>query len=413
MKPETEKLVNHYLEFGGDRNMKDFGTFYMKIVREKYNVEQGTVDFKLLDYILKKISYGMELCMKHGTIYVIVDEESIEDIEEIIGHNNKLSGKPTERKKKPAKRKKKNNELGKIVDHGNVAPEGNSDVYWGREGIDLVFLPNDEKVRVGEKIPSTYKYAEMRFLENYYGLKAFEFGNWLSQQDRVNYLSGLGLALFDLCKLLGFAPKQMGLDGKLSVAFGARGRGKALAHFEPGAFVINLTRYGRPQKLEKRPVTYRRANLMLQDGGVGAFAHEFAHALDFYSGTFIEKAPDWQISGGRDTDNAMRFPSAKKAKLQSLMDNLLNKIFWKGKNTQSDYYKRLNKKGTKEYYLRRNEIWARSFEVYVHYKLEKRKNKNVFLNKSKYPDRFYLTFSEMKKLERDYDALIAEIRKHL
>lgn len=412
MKPETEKLVNHYLEFGGERNMKDFGTFYMKIVREKYNVEQNTVDYKLLDYLLKKISYGMELCMKHGAIFVIVDEISIEEIEEIINDNNKLSGKP-KREKKPVRRKKKNNELGKIVDHGKVAPEGNSDIYWGREGIDLVFLPNDDKVRKGEKVPSTYKYADMRFLEDYYGLKAFEFGNWLSQQDRVNYLSGLGLALFDLHKLLGFAPKQMGLDGKLSVAFGARGRGRALAHFEPGAFVINLTRYSRPEKLEKRSVTYRRVNLILQDGGVGAFAHEFAHALDFYAGTFIEKAPDWQISGGRDTDNAMRFPSAKKEKLQSLMDNLLNKIFWKGKNTQSDYYKRLNKKGTKEYYLRRNEIWARSFEVYVHFKLEKRKNKNVFLNKSKYPERFYLTFKEMKKLEKDYDALIVEIRRHL
>ncbi len=412
MKPETEKLVNHYLEFGGERNMKDFGTFYMKLVREKYNVEQNTVDYKLLDYILKKIAYGMELCMKYEKIDVIIDEQSIEYIESVIEDNNKLSGKP-KRENKPAKRNKKSTDLGKIVDHGKVAPEGNSDVYWGREGIDLVFLPNDEKVRKGDKIPSTYKYTDMRFLEDYYGLKAFEFGNWLSQQDRLNYLSGLGLALFDLHKLLGFAPKQIGLDGKLSVAFGARGRGKALAHFEPGAFVINLTRYSRPAKLEKRSVSYRRVNLILQDGGVGAFAHEFAHALDFYSGTFIERAPDWQISGGRDTDNTMRFPSAKKPKLQSLMDNLLNKIFWKGKNTQSDYYKRLNKKGTKEYYLRRNEIWARSFEVYVHFKLEKKKNKNVFLNKSKYPERFYLTLGEMKKLEKDYDALIAEIKKHL
>lgn len=74
------------------------------------------------------------------------------------------------------------------------------------------------------------------------------------------------------------------------------------------------------------------------------------------------------------------------------MDNLLNKIIWKGKSVQSDYYKRLNKKDTKEYFLRR---------------------KNVFLNKSKYPERYYLTFPEMRKLEKDFDALLNEFKKHL
>lgn len=413
MKPETEKLINKYLHFGGDRELKDFEKFFKELIQAKFNVKQATHDYKLLDYVQAKIVYGMQLCIQYGAIYVMVDEDSVEDIEKAI-NGNELRGQKTQTLKPKAKqKKKKGGDLGKIVDHGQVAPEGNSDVYWGREGIDLVFQPNDSAVRIGEKISSSYKYADMRFLEDYYGLKAFEFGNWLSQQDRLNYLSGLGLALFDLYKLLDFSPKQIGIKGKLSVAFGARGRGKALAHFEPGAFVINLTRYSRPKQLDKRPSNFKRVNLILQDGGVGSFAHEFGHALDFYSGTFIEKAPEWQISGGRDTNPAIRFPSLKKPKLQSLMDNLLNKIIWKGKNVQSDYYKRLNKKGTKEYYLRRNEIWARSFEVYVHFKLEKHKNKNVFLNKSKYAERFYLTFGEMKKLEKDYDALIAEIKKHL
>lgn len=423
MKPETEKLINKYLNFGGDKELKDFAKFFKELIQAKSNVKYGTQDYKLLEYVQTKIVHGMQLCIQHGTIYVMIDEESIEDIEEAI-NGSELSGKQTHQPQKPkatvkpkakAKpKKKKGGDLGKIVDHGQVAPEGNSDVYWSREGkMNIVFQPNDSNVRIGEKISSSYKYADIRFLEDYYGLKAFEFGNWLSQQDRLNYLSGLGLALFDLHKLLGFSPKQIGMKGKLSVAFGARGRGKALAHFEPGAFVINLTRYSRPKQLDKRPINFKRVNLILQDGGVGSFAHEFGHALDFYSGTFIEKAPEWQISGGRDTNPAIRFPSLKKSKLQSLMDNLLNKIIWKGKNVQSDYYKRLNKKGTKEYYLRRNEIWARSFEVYVHFKLEKRKNKNVFLNKSKYAERFYLTLGEMKKLEKDYDALIAEIGKHL
>ena len=413
MKPETEKLVNHYLEFSGERNMKDFGTFYMKIVREKYNVEQNTLDYKLLDYILKKITYGMELCMKYEKIDVIIDEESIEYIEKIIEDNDELSGKQKGKKQKPKTEKRKDDTLGKIVDHGKVAPEGNSDVYWGREGIDLIFQPNDEKVRVGEKIPPTYKYADMRFLESYYGLKAFEFGNWLSQQDRINYLSGLGLALFDLHKLLGFSPKQLGIEGRLSVSFGARGRGKARAHFEPGTFVINLTRYSRPEKLSKRSVAFRRVNLILKDGGVGSFAHEYGHALDFFAGMFIEKTDSFQLSGGDSIDPNYSNNKANKSSLCSLMDTLLHKIIWKSKQEYSDYYKRLSKPKPTDYFIQRNEIFARSFEVYVHYKLHKQKHKNVFMSKVKYPERYYLSLSEMKKLEKDFDALIAAIKKHL
>jgi hypothetical protein len=363
-----------------------------------------------LEYIRQKLQKGINYSLQNNNTLDIIIEDKREDIER--GYDK---SKDETKKKRIGLKKKKvaKSDLGKLVDHGEELPEGNSDNYWRREGVDLVFKPNDEQVRKGERISSTYKYADVRFLENHYGLKAFEFGNWLSQQDRINYLSGLGLALFDLHKLLGFTPKQIGLNGKLSVAFGARGRGKALAHFEPGTFVINLTRYGRPQKVSKRPVNYKRVNLILQDGGVGSFAHEYAHALDYYAGTHIEKATDWQISGGRSTDTTVRYPSLKKPKLQALMDNLLNKIIWKGKSVQSDYYKRLNKKDTKEYFLRRNEMWARAFEVYIHYKLEKKKQKNVFLNKSKYPERYYLTFAEMRKLEKDFDALLHELKKHL
>ena len=421
MKTQTVYLLNKYLNLGGTRTYSDFAKFFREVVEERLHSTAGQEEYKFLIYLEEKALKGIHLCAEHGDIFVVIDEQSIYDIEETI--KNSLGKKPKARKVKthpaPKKRRtrqkkpaKKGRDLGKIVDHGETAPEGNSDKYW-EDKIALVFQPNDAQVRKGEKIPSTYKYADMRFLEKFYGLKAFEFGNWLSQQDRVNYLSGLGLALFDLQRLLGFEQKQISLSGKLSVAFGARGRGTALAHFEPSAFVINLTRYSRPKELNKRSKDFKRVNLILQDGGVGAFAHEYGHALDFYAGTFIEKADEWQISGGQSTNHAVRYPSLKKPKLQGLMDNLLNKILWKGKNVQSDYFKRLNKKGTKEYYLRRNEIWARAFEVYVHFKLDKKKQKNAFLNKSKYADRFYLKLPEMRKLEKDFDALMNEIKKHL
>lgn len=411
----TEKLIEKYLHFSGERTYLDLINFHHEVDLEKVKFKPGSYEYVCLEYIRQKLQKGIGYSLQHNNALDIVIEDTRKDIEHGYDQSKDETKKKRLRHKKPVKPKKKDNsdELGKLVDHGEELPDGNSDRYWGREGVDLVFRPNDEAVRKGDKVPSTYKYADVRFLENFYGLNAFEFGNWLSQQDRINYLSGLGLALFDLHKLFDFSPRQIGLKGKLSVAFGARGRGKALAHFEPSAFVINLTRYSRPEKLEKRKSGFKRVSLILQDGGVGSFAHEYAHALDYYAGTYLEKADDWQISGGRSTDTDMRYPSLKKPKIQALMDNLMNKIIWKSKNIPSDYYKRLNRKGTKEYFLRRNEMWARAFEVYIHYKLERKKQKNVFLNKSKYPERYYLTFSEMNRLKKDFDALISEFKKHL
>ena len=45
------------------------------------------------------------------------------------------------------------------------------------------------------------------------------------------------------------------------MAFGSRGRGKALGHYEPSRKVINLTK---------------------EKGSLGALAHEWLHALDHY-----------------------------------------------------------------------------------------------------------------------------------
>lgn len=45
---------------------------------------------------------------------------------------------------------------------------------------------------------------------------------------------------------------------RLAIAFGSRGKGNALAHYEPSRAVINLTKMK----------------------GAGSLAHEFGHALD-------------------------------------------------------------------------------------------------------------------------------------
>lgn len=402
----TDKIIEKFLHFSGERSYTDFLEFQTEVLTEKGKHKQGTREYVCLTYINKKLIKGKAVCVAYDSSIIVDIEDSIEDVER--GYDQT---KETGKSRKTPK-KKNGKDLGKIVDQGEDVEGGKADNWWGKEGIDLVFTPNDETVRKGESIPGTYKYKDVRYIEKYYGLKAIEFGNWLSQQDRVNYLSGLGIALFDLHKLLGFKPEQMSLDGKLTIAFGARGHGNSgVAQFFPKYFAINLTRYSRPAELKSRPKNFKRVNLILKDGGgVGAFAHEFAHALDCFGGEVIEKKKGFEISGGKSLNHDQRLQPAKK--LQGLMNVVMNKILWKNKNTRSDYYTRLKKEAGK-YELQRNEIWARSFEVYVQYKLAKQKHKNIFLNEPKYDEIFYLTFPEMKKMEGEYDALMAEIKRHL
>ena len=102
-------------------------------------------------------------------------------------------------------------------------------------------------------------------LLDHFGFRAIEFGNWLDNGERQAVLNMAFDSLCDLATALDIPPQGISLGGKLAVAFGSRGRGgknAALAHFEPGRFVINLTRMK----------------------GAGTLAHEWFHGLDFSFG---------------------------------------------------------------------------------------------------------------------------------
>ena len=93
---------------------------------------------------------------------------------------------------------------------------------------------------------------------NILGFRGGEFGNWLNEKDRQASLDFGYEAFLDLSRALGISPTDLSLGGHLSIAFGARGHGDALAHYEPLREVINLTKMK----------------------GAGSLAHEWAHALD-------------------------------------------------------------------------------------------------------------------------------------
>ncbi len=94
------------------------------------------------------------------------------------------------------------------------------------------------------------------------GFRGVEFGNWSAQDERQRIINMAYDGLMDLAEIMGVPPKAMSLNGSLGMAFGARGGGRFLAHYEPGKLVINMT------KLR----------------GGGSMAHEWAHAMDHYFG---------------------------------------------------------------------------------------------------------------------------------
>lgn len=89
-----------------------------------------------------------------------------------------------------------------------------------------------------------------------------EFGNWMSQNDRRVSLNMGFEALKDLADALKITDPDISYNGDLSIAFGARGSGNAVAHYEPLRQVINLTKMR----------------------GAGSLAHEWWHGLDDYLG---------------------------------------------------------------------------------------------------------------------------------
>lgn len=93
-----------------------------------------------------------------------------------------------------------------------------------------------------------------------FGFSGVEYGKSMTQADRTEYLNQAYDGFMDLADALGVPPKALSLGGTLGLAFGSRGRGgrnAALAHFEPTNNVINLTRMK----------------------GAGSMAHEFGHGL--------------------------------------------------------------------------------------------------------------------------------------
>ena len=219
---------------------------------------------------------------------------------------------------------------------------------------------------------------------NKYNIKGFEFGNYVSNNNRYDYLIAVTKSLENLSKIL--KSKNIGMDNTLGIAFGARGMGgRAIAHYEPYYKMINLTR----------------------DSGGSALAHEFAHSLDYILGSHVDQNKKYSALSGGDSI-ASTLPQNKGGKLRTYANEVVDAF--------KKYRKRNPIAFETEYYQRRNEIFARMFEQYIGLKRKEMNIKDSFLSRaySSYcKDINYLPDKEFIKLRSSFYKLFNEISKTL
>lgn len=283
----------------------------------------------------------------------------------------------------------------------NIGNRSRLEQYWKNNGFEKFYV----RFRTGLKLPQQFQTVDsVEKLIKLFKLNAVGFGNYVTQEDRFNYISALTIALYDIDKVIKFK-QNIGLNRLVSFSFGARGIGGAVAHFEPTTFIINVTRYNQDTEISK-------SQRFVNTGGAGSVAHEFGHALDYYFGIYREPINGIAaISGGRSVRTKW---DIEPTPLRKKINALLQAIIWKEPfKNYSNYYERLRANFGGDYMFRRNEIFARAFEKYIQVKLQKIGINNKFLNETKYDKRAYLTDAEMFKLLPLFDDLIKSMASKL
>ena len=279
----------------------------------------------------------------------------------------------------------------KYVDTQNVALGGRADTYWKtQKHLKDVFSKLRKPAKVLPMALRDGRIADQQVLLQYFDLVGFEYGNWLNNNYRYNFLMGAVISLLDIMDVTGI--RNPGFK-KISLAFGARGKGKAAAHFEPGTYAINLTK----------------------EYGLSALAHEYGHALDYFFGTYIHQSThDRSLSGGAQTAFSVvnKNRLSRKGTLRYLMKDLLKTIVLDENGAPSRYYSRCKSFAMGTYWESATEIFARTFEQYIQIELAKKNVVNKFLSQKKYEREVYLTPKELKPVIPKMKVLIHKMASY-
>ena len=186
-----------------------------------------------------------------------------------------------------------------------------------------------------------------------FGFRGVQFGNYVEQGRRQSDLNEAYDALMDMAAVLGIPPKAISLNGRLGLAFGARGKGgknAPAAHYEPGLVVINLTK----------------------GGGPGSLAHEWFHSMDNY---FAKEGGVSTVADGNYMTGGAR-GDALRVEMRGAFTAIKRAIMAGALKIRSQ---ELDKRRTSAYWSTPVEMAARSFESYIIAKLQDQSASNDYL----------------------------------
>jgi len=289
--------------------------------------------------------------------------------------------------------------------------------YWNERGFRQYFkLLSNNNI----KIPASFfNQQPERATVEFFHLKNIEFGNWVNHEFRYNYIFSSIVSFLNMNEILKFK-HNIGF-GVLNVAYGARGAGKSSAHFDPRDLTININRFKRKDKPESKELLNRSTNsvspeftLFLETGGMGAFAHEYGHFIDYSYGQIFN-----MNAGTYWRETVHNF---KKSDLQNKPENyclqIIDILVNKPTGERTDYYIKMYEwskehSGFGDYWFRQTEIFARCFEAWMQLELKQAGVKDQFLTALKYESVVYPDIKLINKISPIMKKVVSIVRDKL
>lgn len=210
-----------------------------------------------------------------------------------------------------------------------------------------IYINNKVTREGGAKIDFASHDSATKYLTEKVGVRGIQFGNSMTDDERKSHLMNSAQAVKDLSLATKLPENAVGLKG-LALAYGARGKGGAVATYERGKKVINLTR----------------------NSGTGALAHEWAHGVDHAASA----EPNTYLS-------STYYRSGTSERLANAMRKFRETAIGFTSRVREEIAARKIKGGAK-YWASPEEIFARSFEKHTSRELEKLGVKNTYLTSS-------------------------------
>lgn len=229
-----------------------------------------------------------------------------------------------------------------------------NDAFAFNRLMDSRFADERERgIAIAERVAATLEPEQNVTPEKFsdaFGFRGVQFGNYVEGPRRQSDLNRAYDSLMDMADVLKIPPKALSLNGRLGLAFGARGKGgknAAAAHYEPDQVAINLTK----------------------GNGAGSLAHEWFHALDNYFGQH-DVARDGDVASGdrfmtaRDTRGSLYQPEAYPVR-EEVYDAFMGVVKAVNNSGMRRRSLLLDEVRSKPYWSTDIEMAARAFERYV------------------------------------------------